>query len=173
MTAVEAVRAETVAAFREAFCPAYGLAEHTVSVSVRGRAMARVERASLAAHRRGHAGRLRGRRRGCTHARRLPPAVAGRARSIPDRPGVHASLGEHRLEVLAHDAMVGRFLGLTALVPPRARPVGREHAPRGLHGPCRTDAQVHWSERVRARVRALPDRFAYPFDVASPKRCRS
>ncbi|MDB4928613.1 MAG: polyketide synthase and peptide synthetase, partial [Myxococcaceae bacterium] len=57
MSAAEPVRPETVRAFLDAhapcgldpraFCPAYGLAEHTVGVSVRGRASARLDRAAL------------------------------------------------------------------------------------------------------------------------------
>ncbi len=57
MSAAEPVRAETVHAFvtafaasgldPEAFCPAYGLAEHTVGVSVRGRARMRLDRETL------------------------------------------------------------------------------------------------------------------------------
>ena len=56
MSAAEPVRPETVDAFLRAFkpskldprafCPAYGLAEHTVGVSVRGRASARLDPAS-------------------------------------------------------------------------------------------------------------------------------
>ncbi len=62
MSAAEPVRPETVRAFCDAFaasgfdpkafCPAYGLAEHTVGVSVRGRATARLDRAELEHHRR-------------------------------------------------------------------------------------------------------------------------
>lgn len=62
MSAAEPVRPETVRAFVDAmapsgfdpraFCPAYGLAEHTVGVSVRGRASARVDRAALERDRR-------------------------------------------------------------------------------------------------------------------------
>lgn len=57
MSAAEPIRPETVRAFLaafapsgldpRAFCPAYGLAEHTVGVSVRGRASARLDRAAL------------------------------------------------------------------------------------------------------------------------------
>ena len=57
MSAAEPIRPETVRAFLEAFapsgldprafCPAYGLAEHTVGVSVRGRASARLDRSAL------------------------------------------------------------------------------------------------------------------------------
>lgn len=62
MSAAEPVRPETVRAFcdafgpcgfdPQAFCPAYGLAEHTVGVSVRGRASVRVDRTALERDRR-------------------------------------------------------------------------------------------------------------------------
>ena len=57
MSAAEPIQPEAVRGFldafaasrlqRSAFCPAYGLAEHTVGVSVRGRAIARVSRHAL------------------------------------------------------------------------------------------------------------------------------
>ncbi len=62
MSAAEPIRASTVDAFLEcfadaglppeAFCPAYGLAEHTVGVSVAGRRRLRVDRALLELQRR-------------------------------------------------------------------------------------------------------------------------
>ena len=62
MSAAEPIRPSTVDAFvhefaaagfdRRAFCPAYGLAEHTVGVSVAGRRRLRVDRASLEGQRR-------------------------------------------------------------------------------------------------------------------------
>ncbi len=61
MSAAEPIQPQTVARFldafaaaglrQEAFCPAYGLAEHTVGVSVRGRAALKVNRSELAAGR--------------------------------------------------------------------------------------------------------------------------
>jgi acyl-CoA synthetase (AMP-forming)/AMP-acid ligase II/thioesterase domain-containing protein/phytoene dehydrogenase-like protein/acyl carrier protein len=61
MSAAEPVRPDTVDAFLKAFrasgldprafCPAYGLAEHTVGVTVRGQRLAHVDRDALVTHR--------------------------------------------------------------------------------------------------------------------------